>query len=134
MSIENEDEFLSTIETKVRNAIEETIFRNSILSDERPEWHILKENPNDLPPIDDRKDDGKKINHSDVVYCIYKDGTTDYLIYDYDDEIWIRAQDDLVKSKDSVIAWTKIFYYRGLPFARLPDSYNLRRIGINGTK
>ena len=134
MSIENEDEFLSTIETKVRNAIEETIFRNSILSNERPEWHILKENPNDLTPIDDRKDDGKKINHSDVVYCIYKDGTTDYLIYDYDDEIWIRAQDDLVKSKDSVIAWTKIFYYRGLPFARVPDSYNLRRIGINGTK
>ena len=134
MSIENEDEFLSTIETKVRNAIEETIFRNSILSNERSEWHILKENPNDLPSIDDRKDDGKKINHSDVVYCIYKDGTTDYLIYDYDDEIWIRAQDDLVKSKDSVIAWTKIFYYRGLPFARVPDSYNLRRIGINDAK
>lgn len=65
----------------------------------RPQWHDLRENPNDLPP---RMGLG-----SEEVYVQYDTkGVTDFACYRFDKNIWERSEDD--EQAVGVIAWCEI--------------------------
>lgn len=64
----------------------------------RPQWHNLRENPNDLPE--------KMGLGSREVYVAYKDGVTDFAYYRFDKNIWERSEDD--EQAVGVIAWCEL--------------------------
>ena len=64
----------------------------------RPQWHDLRENPNDLP---ERMGLGSK-----EVYVAYKDGVTDFAYYRFDKKCWERSENE--ELAENVIAWCEI--------------------------